>query len=64
VYQWNAVAGVLVGAIFTCMPSALPDLAPGLDGRAVAAALLFGLFAAFMTGVDFPESNRRFSRLT
>jgi prolipoprotein diacylglyceryltransferase len=70
VYQWNAVLSLVAGAVITCIPS--PDRTPAsltavvvqvLDPRVVVAALAFGFITFVAMGVDFPGSNRRFSRL-
>ncbi len=62
-YQWLAVASVLAGVLVTM---ARGGPAPALQFRwnALLPAAAFGLAAAFALGVDFPNSNRRFSRLT
>jgi prolipoprotein diacylglyceryltransferase len=62
-YQWIALGTVVAGALVTALgrsanaPSPVPNLA------CVAAGALFGLVTWVAMGVDFPESNRRFSRL-
>jgi membrane-associated phospholipid phosphatase/protein-S-isoprenylcysteine O-methyltransferase Ste14 len=62
-YQWIAIGTVLAGMVVTVVgpegdaPSAVPSWPP------LAAALVMGLFAGAALGVDFPSSNRRFSRL-
>lgn len=63
-YQWLAIGSLLAGILCTLLPA--EPRAPGfamptatLLGAAVGMALLTG----FMMGVDFPGSNRRFSRL-
>jgi FtsH-binding integral membrane protein len=64
IYQWFAV-GTLVAGIGCTMVTMPPSQAgfsaptPALLGWAV---VMFGVFAAAM-GLDFPGSNRRFSRL-
>ena len=62
-YQWLAIAFVLVGAVLTTLGTN-PAPAPGSLDRTmlpmILAAAVMG-FAAY--GVDFPRSNRRFSRL-
>lgn len=63
-YQWLALAGFAAGIGFTMLKSAPPPAPLGAaDPRLLAGALLVGVVAWFITGVDFPESNRRFSRL-
>jgi prolipoprotein diacylglyceryltransferase/membrane-associated phospholipid phosphatase/protein-S-isoprenylcysteine O-methyltransferase Ste14 len=63
IYQWNAIASVVVGAAATCLRS--PAAIPGwrLDLKLLLAALLFACATGLAMGVDFPESNRRFARL-
>jgi len=62
-YQWMAIGMVLSGAALTCLSSLdAPALRAGPAVWLGAGA--FGLAAAFALGVEFPESNRRFARLT
>jgi protein-S-isoprenylcysteine O-methyltransferase Ste14 len=64
IYQWMAVASLVMGAVTTTLPSATATSAfspPGVP--LVLAALVLALVTAFAMGVDFPRSNRRFSRL-
>lgn len=64
IYQWLAVASLLAGIGFTMWP-----LGPGRAGLSppdaplVFASLGIGLVTACLMGVDFPQANRRFSRL-
>jgi protein-S-isoprenylcysteine O-methyltransferase Ste14 len=62
-YQWLAVASIVSGAIITTLPT--PSV-PGFHmyTGAIWTALGCGLGGWFVSGVDFPESNRRFARLT
>lgn len=63
-YQWMALASVVVGMSFLALPG--PAQAP-LHPPSVwlmVSSLAWGLICAFAMGMDFPESNRRFSRLT
>lgn len=64
IYQWFAVATMLAGVAFTMMPT--PPGSAGLVRPSpmllAAAACMFIVFSAAM-GLDFPRSNRRFSRL-
>ena len=63
-YQWFAVATLLAGVGVTFLPSA-----PGPRGLALpspgslAWSLVFFVLGAAAMGMDFPGSNRRFSRL-
>ncbi len=64
-YQWTALIMVVAGIVMTSLPSpAAPTPSGWTDPGNVAFALLFGLIVAFAMGVDFPESNRRFARLS
>jgi hypothetical protein len=64
IYQWLAAACLVAGVVLTALPAA-----PGPSGFAapdlqlVLAALAMALVSGFAMGVDFPASNRRFSRL-
>ncbi len=62
-YQWAAIVSVVLGAVFTTLPTEAihPDFKFGWGSAT--AALGFGLFTWFALGVDFPKSNRRFARL-
>lgn len=61
-YQWAAIASMVIGASFTALPSAR---AGGVrwDAGALLYAAAFGIVTALASGVDFPRSARRFSRL-
>lgn len=64
IYQWTALISFLAGSIFTMFPSA----PVGLDSFGTTpfvwiGSLLMGAFVTIAMGVDWPESNRRFSRL-
>jgi len=63
-YQWIAALIFVSGAVVTAVNGA-----PNLQGfhfrlSAVLIAAGCGILAWFVTGVDFPESSRRFARLT
>ncbi len=62
-YQWTAILSLLVGIGFTLLPTELPALSPGFEWELLGVALIGGAFLIFAMGVDFPYSNRRFSRL-
>ena len=62
-YQWIAIATVLAGIAITTVPSG-PAPTPEFYWGLLVPAACFGLATAFAMGVDFPESNRRFARLT
>lgn len=62
-YQWLALGSLLAGAVLITIPS---SPAPGLHAvaaGAIATALIAGIAGVVAYGVDFPDSNRRFSRL-
>ncbi len=62
-YQWFAIASTVAGAVVTVLPGgdSAPEADPGWLSPAV--GLGVGLLYWFAMGVDFPASNRRFSRL-
>jgi protein-S-isoprenylcysteine O-methyltransferase Ste14 len=62
-YQWAALLQVVTGAVITAVASSAAAPTPRLNAAALAAAALFGPIYWFALGVDFPKSNRRFSRL-
>jgi protein-S-isoprenylcysteine O-methyltransferase Ste14 len=64
IYHWFATACIIAGMAISGIDSTVPAILfhapePGL----FAWALVVGLCAGFAMGVDFPGSNRRFSRL-
>jgi prolipoprotein diacylglyceryltransferase len=62
-YQWIALASIVAGAVVTTLGSqAAPRFTPQVSSFFLAAAC--GIAGWFVSGVDFPESNRRFARLT
>jgi len=62
-YQWMAIGTVIVGAVVTSLAS---RPAPHLifSPRALSPSLLFALLSGVALGVDFPESESMFARLT
>lgn len=64
IYQWAAAMSVVAGGVFMVIADASPAPSPQFRWGAVAPAVLFGLLVSAAMGLDFPESNRRFSRLT
>jgi len=62
-YQWVAIASVLAGALMTALGISAPAPAARVDWNSLPAAAAFGLAVVLAMGVDFPESNRRYSRL-
>jgi prolipoprotein diacylglyceryltransferase len=63
-YQWIAVLTVVVGAVFTSIQGSPLPSASGVRLSSILLAAGCGVVAWFVTGVDFPESTRRFARLT
>ncbi len=63
-YQWMSIASVVLGCLLTALLSAAATPPQALSLMTFAAALAAGITAYFAYGVDFPESNRRFARLT
>lgn len=63
IYQWIAIVNIVAGAVFTCLPSATM-LNFQLNVPSFCWALAMGIFATIAYGVDFPNSNKRFARLT
>jgi prolipoprotein diacylglyceryltransferase/protein-S-isoprenylcysteine O-methyltransferase Ste14 len=62
-YQWAAFASVLIGILMTALGTSGPAPEAQFDWITVLPAAAFGVVVCFAMGVDFPESNRRFSRL-
>ena len=63
-YQWCAIASVLLGAAATCVAGTpLPPRGPTDPFSIASLALAAGLLHAFAMGVDFPTSDRRLARL-
>jgi len=63
-YQWIAILTVVAGAAVTCVHfSAMPQVF-ALHVSSILVAIGCSAVAWFVTGVDFPESSRRFARLT
>ena len=62
-YQWAAIASVLAGILITTIKTTWPVLSPGLTWTSVAWAFFMWGFVQFLMGIDFPQSQKRFSRL-
>jgi len=62
-YQWTAIASVLAGIPMTVIPVQPALIEPGGGWQLLIVSVLGGLAVFFAMGVDFPDSNRRFSRL-
>lgn len=63
-YQWIAVLTVAAGAVITTVNAALMARGFQFKFSLLALAAGCGAVAWFVTGIDFPESSRRFARLT
>ena len=63
-YQWAAIASVILGALFTSFDNGEVTPAPIFQWNAILPAAVFGCVVFCAMGVDFPSSQRRFSRLT
>jgi prolipoprotein diacylglyceryltransferase/protein-S-isoprenylcysteine O-methyltransferase Ste14 len=63
-YQWAAIASVILGAVFSVIASNMPAPSFQFSWNSLVPTAAFGLFVSFAMGLDFPDSNRRFSRLT
>jgi protein-S-isoprenylcysteine O-methyltransferase Ste14/membrane-associated phospholipid phosphatase len=62
-YQWAALAAIILGGIITAIPHTSGVPSPAFSWTGLYAAFATGLLYAFSMGVDFPRSNRRLSRL-
>jgi prolipoprotein diacylglyceryltransferase len=62
-YQWAAIVSVFLGAVFSAIGSSMPAPSPQFRWSAVLPAAVFGVVVSCAMGLDFPDSNRRFSRL-
>ena len=62
-YQWLAIVFVVFGAALTTLSSDSVPAPQPVDSTVVPMLLAVGLLTYVAYGVDFPRSNRRFSRL-
>ena len=63
IYQWIAMINILFGAFFTTIPdSGVLLFRPNIISFFL--AIVMGILVTIASGVDFPESNRRYARLT
>jgi len=63
-YQWFALGSVLVGILLTCLPMPIATFPPMVwQHEFLGVAFDYALLASFSMGMDFPNSNWRFSRL-
>lgn len=63
-YQWAAIVSVVLGAVFTAFDNGEVAPDPAFGWSALFTAAVFGFVVFCAMGVDFPSSQRRFSRLT
>jgi len=63
-YQWIAITTCIAGASLTCLPGLPMPPMTALRMSTVLISIGCGAVAWFVTGMDFPESSRRFARLT
>lgn len=64
IYQWLAIGCAMLGIAVSMLPGTPVAPARWLSFSGLALAASTGLAAAFLMSVDFPDSARRFSRLT
>jgi len=65
IYQWIGIGFLVFGSVLTMIPSETVSF----DGAGVTqsmwlAAIIYGLVCGAAMGADFPNSNKRFTRLT
>lgn len=63
VYQWLAIFSILAGIGATCVES-MPLAWGNWNLNLLVHSLLYGSIVLLAYGIDFPKSNKRFSRLT
>ena len=62
-YQLLSIGTVIGGVVLTMVPTAVPLPPVQFHWNPILAALIFGIITWFAQGADFPDSNKRFSRL-
>lgn len=62
-YQWAAIGSVILGVVFSITGSGTPAPSPRFRWSVVLPAAGFGLAVTCAMGIDFPDSDRKFSRL-
>ena len=62
-YQWTAILSIIIGIFMTTIRINPVFVDPEFGWEVIAASLIGGLFTTFAMGIDFPDSNVRFSRL-
>lgn len=64
-YQWLSVGMILLAFVFWNIPLAMvPAPLPAWQAGSMLPGIALGLLYAFCMSTDFPDSNRRFARLT
>jgi protein-S-isoprenylcysteine O-methyltransferase Ste14 len=63
IYQWLSVAQVAAGMLVSALGRSGPCPSAALSDAPFGAAAIGGLVVGLALGMDFPDSNRRFSRL-
>jgi protein-S-isoprenylcysteine O-methyltransferase Ste14 len=63
IYQWLAIGFVVAGCAFTALGGNQAVVPAGADAAVLPLAVLVAAITYVAFGVDFPRSNRRFSRL-
>jgi hypothetical protein len=63
IYQWIAIMNIGLGAFCTTIPDN-HTLAFRFNIESLFLAIIMGILVMIASGVDFPESNRRYARLT
>lgn len=64
-YQWLSIACLVLGSLFTMVPSTNVTFS-GFSFSPIVwgTASVFGILTAFLMSVDFPNSSKRFAKLT
>lgn len=62
-YQWIAIVSVIAGIAVTMVVDGYAPAVPDFDWHVLIMPIILGIITTGALGVDFPESNRRFSRL-
>jgi hypothetical protein len=63
IYQWIAIINIILGAFLTSVPHS-KTLSFQFNVESVFLAIAIGILVTIASGVDFPDSDRRFARLT
>jgi protein-S-isoprenylcysteine O-methyltransferase Ste14 len=65
IYQWLGIGFLVLGSVLTMIPGPTVALiGTGATGSTWVAATIYGLVCGAAMGVDLPDSNKRFTRLT